>query len=108
MSAHSDKSYKKRSEDFPKIARVYDTEKNESIWIVRTVDGKRRKLSKKMIENHNMVTSETIWTVERIGCKFRYKVGEEKRRVYWKGFKDPTIESGDFKTQISYSSDDDE
>lgn len=101
MSAFSLKSYKKkRKAPLSKIVHVYDTEKEESIWIVKTVDGKRQKISKRVIEKKKLVTPETTWTFGKMSCKFRYGVGKEKRYVFWKGFKDPSIEPGNFKPHI--------
>jgi len=109
MSAFSLKSYKKkRKTPLSKIAHIYDTEKKESVWIVKTVDGKRQKISKREIEKKKLLTPETTWAFDRLGMKFRYKVGEEKRHVFWKGFKNSTVESGDFKTHFVESSDEED
>lgn len=95
---------KKRKSSLSKIAHVYDTEKNESIWIVKTVDGKRQKISKRKIKKNKLLTSETTWSFDRLGLKFRYEIGKEKRYVFWTGFRDPSIEPGDFKPQVLESS----
>jgi hypothetical protein len=109
MSAFGLKSYKKkRKASLSKIAHVYNTEKKESVWIVKTVDGKRQKISKREIEKKKLLTPETTWAFDRLGMKFRYKVGEEKRLVFWKGFKNSTVESGDFKTHFVDSSEEEE
>jgi hypothetical protein len=109
MSEFSLKLYKKKcKEPLSKIAHIYDTEKKESVWIVKTVDGKRQKISKQVIEKNKLVTPETTWTFDHLGFKFRYEVGKEKRYVFWKGFKDPTIESGDFKPQVLESSEEED
>lgn len=108
MSSSILKSYKKRHKSsLPKIAHVYDTEKEESVWIVKTVDGKKKKISKKVIEKRKLVTPETTWTLDRLGLKFRYEVGKEKRYVFWKGFKEPSIEPGNFKSHTVDSEDED-
>ena len=95
---------KKRNVTLSKIAHVYDTEKNESIWIVKTVDGKRQKISKREIEKKKLLTSETTWSFDHLGLKFRYEIGKEKRYVFWRGFREPSIEPGDFKPQVLESS----
>jgi hypothetical protein len=109
MSAFSLKSYKKkRKAPLSKIAHIYYTEKKESVWIVKTVDGKRQKISKRKIEKKKLLTPETTWAFDRLGLKFRYEVGKEKRYVFWKGFKDPSIEPGDFKPHVFESSEEEE
>jgi hypothetical protein len=109
MSAFILKSYnKKRKASLSKIDRVYDTEKNESVWDVKTIDGKRQKISERVIYKKKLLSPETTWVFDRLGMKFRYKVGEEKRHVFWKGFKDSTVEPGDFEPHLVESSEDEE
>jgi hypothetical protein len=109
MSAFSLRSYRKKNKvHLSKIAHVYDTKKKESVWIVKTVDGKRKKISTREIYKKKLLTPETTWAFDHLGFKFRYEVGKEKRYVFWKGFKDPTIEPGYFKPQVLESSEDEE
>ena len=109
MSEFILKSYKKnRKAPLSKIDHVYGTEKKEFVWVVKTIDGKRQKIPARVIHKKKLLTPETTWAFDRLGMKFRHKVGEEKRHVFWKGFKDSTVEPGDFKTYLIESSEDEE
>lgn len=110
MSAFTRNSYKKRKHktSYPKVDHVYDTYNNEKMWIVKTVDGKRRKLSKNLIDLHDLLTPQTTFTIRRLGCMARYEVGKEFRFVFWQGFKNPSQEPPDFKPTIVIASSDEE
>lgn len=109
MSKSSINSYKKnrRKQSLPKIEHVYGTEKEENIWIVK-INGKKHKISQRFIKKNNLITDNTTWTVDRLGVKFRYNIGDERRFVFWKGFTTPSIEPGDFSPQVIEASDEDE
>lgn len=97
--------HKKRPLSLKKIAHVYDTYDDEKIWIVKTVDGKKKELPKTIIDKHKLLTEETTWTFRKTGIKARYKVGEEFLFVYWQGFKQPSREPIDFEPTILDDSD---
>jgi hypothetical protein len=100
MSEFIRNSYKKRKLNKPcyqKIKHVYTTKDDEKIWVVKTVDGKRRELSKHVIDKYKLVTNHTTFTVRKMGCKARYGVGKEFRIVFWEGFNKPTREPYDFE-----------
>ena len=89
MSSFTSNSYKKRKykkTSYPNIEHVYDTYDDEKMWIVKTVDGKRRELSKHVIDIHKLLTDQTTFTFRRLTCMVRYEVGKEFRFVFLQGF----------------------
>jgi hypothetical protein len=92
-----------------KISHVYGTEKNESVFIVKLVNGRKRiKIPSKTIDNEQLLTDNTTWAVERIGCRCRYEKGKDFRFVFWTGFAKETCEHVDFVPDVLYCSDNDE
>jgi hypothetical protein len=82
-----------------KIEHVYNTQDNETLWVVRLVDGSSRYIKHSTIKRQKLITSDTTWEPIRVGCVVKFgEHGKPFRYVYWRGFADPTQEPPDFKT----------
>ena len=83
---------------YEKIVLVLDTEKDEKIWIVNTLNKSRIKIPVDIIKKYNLRTPSTEFVVESVSCKCREGTNIY-RFVKWVGFKERTKEHVDFIKQ---------
>ena len=81
-----------------KIVLVLDTERDETIWIVNTLNESNIKISVDVIEKYNLCTPSTEFVVEFVSCKCK-EGNNIYRLVKWVGFEERTKESADFLKQ---------
>lgn len=83
------------------IRCVLNTKNQERVWYVQLEDGTNKWITKKKIEDHNLLTSETRYIINGFGSRRRF--GKNKPvliPVFLKGFNRPSIMPYDeFKTQ---------